>query len=233
MTPRFTSTVTFAPSGQRVWTGWFGPYGEQLGVSPINTWTFGTILGWHGEQLKVTDGNLIDMGARPYSPAVGRFLSIDPVEGGCVNDYAYVYGDPMNTSDTSGRNIIGDAWEAGTSALDDAWDATGGRIFTCDDTIGSQVLTALSVVPEFRLNRGATSADDLVSFTNSPRGWLVQTAGWGNAALGSAIGANRAAAGRYAGAVAVGGSVSLAVTATATIYTVGRSWLCSDSPSRG
>ncbi len=27
----------------------------------------------------------------------------DPIEGGCANNYVYVYGDPVNTSDLSGR----------------------------------------------------------------------------------------------------------------------------------
>lgn len=45
------------------------------------------------------------MGARPhvpYVPGMGRFLGVDPVEGGCANDYAYVHGDPINESDASG-----------------------------------------------------------------------------------------------------------------------------------
>ena len=46
--------------------------------------------------------NLIRMGVRLYDPALGRFLQVDPVEGGCSNAYAYVYGDPVNDQDLNG-----------------------------------------------------------------------------------------------------------------------------------
>lgn len=46
---------------------------------------------------------IVLMGARAMSPTHGRFLSIDPVKGGCANDYVYVHGDPINTSDLAGR----------------------------------------------------------------------------------------------------------------------------------
>ena len=36
------------------------------------------------------------MGARPYDPTLGRFLQVDPVEGGSANDYDYTYHDPTN-----------------------------------------------------------------------------------------------------------------------------------------
>jgi hypothetical protein len=42
------------------------------------------------------------MGARPCSPLLGRFLSVDPVEGGSTNDCDYVTANPINTSALNG-----------------------------------------------------------------------------------------------------------------------------------
>ncbi|MDQ1500885.1 MAG: hypothetical protein QOI86_4225 [Actinomycetota bacterium] len=97
-------TATADNNGTRTWIGWYGPYGENpAGLTPGNTAAGGTNWGWKGQQQRLSDRDLIHMGARPYVPSLGRFLAVDPVEGGCANDYAYVHGDPINQADLNGK----------------------------------------------------------------------------------------------------------------------------------
>ena len=87
----------------------FGPYGEPL--APINSTTPRSAVDavkdytWRaGMGIETLPGtaSITIMGARPYHPGLGLFLTPDPLIDGGNALYAYTSGDPINYRDPSG-----------------------------------------------------------------------------------------------------------------------------------
>lgn len=64
----------------------------------------GPRYGWLGGKQRRAElpSGVIQMGVRSYVPAIGRFISTDPVQGGSANAYDYAQADPVNGLDLAG-----------------------------------------------------------------------------------------------------------------------------------
>lgn len=100
--PDIVRTTCSRASGTLLWREDYTPFGEARQQPAAND---------NGESytghIADTDTGLIYMQARYYDPAIGRFLSSDPVgfaSGGPAyfNRYAYVGNNPLNATDPTG-----------------------------------------------------------------------------------------------------------------------------------
>jgi RHS repeat-associated protein len=79
----------------------YDPFGSLLsGTAPTNALSERFTGRWD-KKLDTTTG-LVEMGARPYDPGIGRFYAVDPVEGGSLNVYDYATQDPIDVYDLDG-----------------------------------------------------------------------------------------------------------------------------------
>jgi RHS repeat-associated protein len=98
----------------------YDPFGTVTSPTPnVIDWAKGTAgYGWLGAHQRSTEfeqyqgaGSPMEMGVRVYLPAVGRFMQVDPVDGGSANAYEYGMQDPANGSDLGGtivcQNLVG------------------------------------------------------------------------------------------------------------------------------
>jgi RHS repeat-associated protein len=101
-----SSVFLYDPFGQVLASNTFGTNLAGLGNASDNP------MAWAASPTRKAESlfsiPIIEMGARVYLPTLGRFLQVDPVDGGTDNAYSYV-NDPVNENDYSGQSWFSSA----------------------------------------------------------------------------------------------------------------------------
>ncbi|MFM1964533.1 MAG: hypothetical protein RL134_258, partial [Actinomycetota bacterium] len=98
----------------------FGPFGEPLAVRDLDPQSARPTYGWKGSfgvETLAGSSAVALMGARAYAPALGQFLSPDPLLDSGNNVYSYTSGDPINASDLPGTEESNDMYIVAGAAV--------------------------------------------------------------------------------------------------------------------
>lgn len=156
-----------------------GPFGEVLPnaitqssqaispmANPTNT-ADGTTYQYAGQHEKLTDidtssisGGVTEMGARVYLASLGRFLQVDPVEGGTPNNYVYAL-DPVNQHDLDGKVIPFLA--IGAAILYGAGIISAGYTFAKTPTAANAAWLGLALIPGASLVKAPQSVKTILN----------------------------------------------------------------------
>ncbi|TNC25093.1 PA14 domain-containing protein [Amycolatopsis alkalitolerans] len=143
--------------------------------------------GWLGQHERPYEHagalSIVEMGARTYSPLLGRFLQVDPVEGGSANDYDYANGDPINNTDLDGNcwfcSVFNSVVHVVTAVADVVSNIPGpiGSIASGVAAVGYMIQgnwkeaawAAAAIVPGVKYLRYAKNVEKLVSYSRDVR----------------------------------------------------------------
>jgi len=124
-------------NGAKIGTSfWYDPNGTPLSAgSPPDNAANNFDFGWLGGLQRPVEHastiqSQVELGDRDYDPSLGRFMQIDPIEGGVDNDYNYPT-DPVNSEDPTGRMVYGSCLGADVVAV---FGVDDGACFVSDGT---------------------------------------------------------------------------------------------------